>query len=297
MVIRVPAGTYVLDLGDGISAMNTAKIYLQCETAGGAINIVLPLISTAGNWWFTVYVNDVDNMAGTNPITVTVNPSDKIYGASSPIALSQNGASAVFEIVGNNAWTMNTTVSSYISSQYAGVYNVSSSSLTSLPPIPANAVNFNASGNSLTSMPILSASPLIKILNLSNNLITSIPSISDLTSLITLSLSNNKFVSFSNSLSGLTALSSIDLSTNSLLTSFTPSIIGLTSLTALRLRACALPTANVDAILADAVLAAPTITGAVTLTLQDGTNGAPSVQGTTDKNILVGTFGWTVTTN
>lgn len=296
MLVNVSAGTYVLDLGTGVAAMNTAKIYLQCQTSTGAINIILPRISTTPNWWFTVYINDVDDLAGTNPITVNINAADKIYGASSPVIFNQNGSSAVFEVVGQNAWTMNTAVGSYISSQYAGVYNVSDSSLTSLPPIPTNATSLTASNNLLTSIPTLSLLPSLRVLNVSTNLLTSLPSLSANTLMTLLSASYNNFVSFSNSFSGLVNLITISLSHNSLMTSFTSSIVGLTSLATLDLNTNALTTASVNAILADAVLAQPTITGAVSLDLSGGTNGAPSGQGIADKATLNG-LGWTVTTN
>jgi hypothetical protein len=71
--INVPAGNYNLVLGEDILSMNTAKIYLQCQTSLGAINILLPRITNPNgtslkNWWFTVYINDADGNASVNNI-------------------------------------------------------------------------------------------------------------------------------------------------------------------------------------------------------------------------------------
>lgn len=112
MQIRnVPAGTYALVLGDDISAMNTAKIYLQCQTNDGAINILLPKITdvaggllTVQNWWFQIFVNDVDGNAATNNITITPNPADTINGGSSQMVLNTNGATGCLNITGRTSW-------------------------------------------------------------------------------------------------------------------------------------------------------------------------------------------------
>src|SRR3990167_10689054 len=105
-VRNVPAGTYALVLGDDILAMNTAKIYLQCQTSGGAINILLPkitdisggLIQGIQNWWFEVFVNDVDGNALNNNITITPNPADKIDGSALAIAITSNSGTASLSI-------------------------------------------------------------------------------------------------------------------------------------------------------------------------------------------------------
>lgn len=114
--INVPAGTYTLVLDESILAMNTAKIYLQCETDGGAINILLPRItdgtSSLRNWWFNIYINDVDGNASTNNITITPHPSgDKINGSTSQVVLDTNGVTGCLQITGVNSWEF-TTVSS-----------------------------------------------------------------------------------------------------------------------------------------------------------------------------------------
>src|SRR3990167_735131 len=95
MFINVPAGTFNLTLGADAFLLNTANIYLQCQTGGGAINIVLPRISTAGittTWGFKIYINDTGNNASVNNITITPNPADKINGTlATPIILNTNG--------------------------------------------------------------------------------------------------------------------------------------------------------------------------------------------------------------
>lgn len=113
MQIRnVTAGTYALILGDDILSMNTAKIYLQCDTSSGAINILLPKITIAAggslqNWWFEVFVNDISGNAATNNITITPNPDNTINGSSSAVVLNANGATGGLKVTGASAWEFN----------------------------------------------------------------------------------------------------------------------------------------------------------------------------------------------
>lgn len=106
MQIRVvPAGTYSLVLGEDILAMNTAKIYLQCQTNDGAINILLPKItdgySSLRNWWFNIFINDIDGNAATNNITITPHPDDTINGSTSQVVLNTNGVAGTLQVIGD----------------------------------------------------------------------------------------------------------------------------------------------------------------------------------------------------
>jgi hypothetical protein len=56
------------------------------------------------NWWFTVYINDVDGNASANNIKITPHPLDKINGSGAQVTLSSNGISGCLEVVGTNAW-------------------------------------------------------------------------------------------------------------------------------------------------------------------------------------------------
>lgn len=136
MQIRnVTAGTYTLILGEDILAMNTAKIYLQCETSGGAINILLPQITNPNgtslqNWWFNVFINDVDGNASVNNITITPHPDDIINGSASQVVLSTNGVTSSVQVVGVNAWELNAGSSSASSSSGFAVEIINPSTLT-----------------------------------------------------------------------------------------------------------------------------------------------------------------------
>jgi hypothetical protein len=109
--ITILAGTtYPLVLGEDILAMNTSKIYLQCDTVGvGAINILLPKITIpAGgsikNWFLEIFINDIGNNASGNNIKITPAPSDTINGSTSQIILSTDGATGRIVITGKTAW-------------------------------------------------------------------------------------------------------------------------------------------------------------------------------------------------
>lgn len=112
--INIPAGsTYPLILGEDILAMNTSKIYLQCNTVGvGSINILLPKITIpAGdsikNWFLEIFINDIGNNASVNNIKITPSPldgGDKINGSASQITLNTNGSTGRLVITGKTAW-------------------------------------------------------------------------------------------------------------------------------------------------------------------------------------------------
>lgn len=111
-VINVTTGTYPLVLGDDILAMNTAKIYLQCQTSGGAINILLPKITipaggSISNWWFEVFINDADGNAATNNITITPNPANTINGSVTAVVLNVSGSTARLNVTGSSSWELN----------------------------------------------------------------------------------------------------------------------------------------------------------------------------------------------
>ena len=112
MFINVPAGTLNLTLGTDAFILNTANIYLQCQTGSGAVNIILPRISTVAGitttWGFKIYINDVGNNASVNNITIIPNAADKINGVlTTPIVLNTNGVTGHLQVTGTNSWEFN----------------------------------------------------------------------------------------------------------------------------------------------------------------------------------------------
>src|SRR3990167_7576199 len=102
------SGNYTVVLDDPAFILNTDKIYLQCNTALGAVNITLPRISTSGRTWgFRIYINDVSVNAATNNITIIPNAADRINGSASSIVLNTNGVTGCAEIIGTTAWAFN----------------------------------------------------------------------------------------------------------------------------------------------------------------------------------------------
>ena len=91
--------------------MNTRNIYLQCQTSGGAVNIMLPRITTVSKrttvWGFRIFINDEDGNAAANNISITPHPADTINGNASPVVLNIDGVTGDLQIVGTEKWTFN----------------------------------------------------------------------------------------------------------------------------------------------------------------------------------------------
>src|SRR3989338_6616064 len=103
------SGIFNLAFDIDLSILNTKKLYLQCQTGTAATNIILPRISTLTNgasWGFEIYINDVDNNAATNNITIAPNAADRINGSASAIVLNTNGVNAVLQINGTATWAL-----------------------------------------------------------------------------------------------------------------------------------------------------------------------------------------------
>ncbi len=150
-IINVPSGTYTLVLGDDILAMNTAKIYLQCQTSDGAINILLPRITdftnsaSLKNWWFNIFVNDIGGNASTNNIKITPNPADTINGSGAQIILASNGVCGNIQVTGQSSWEF--TIGSSTSSSVDG--------FTKTFLVPLEATMFNGGmGVALGKLPL-----------------------------------------------------------------------------------------------------------------------------------------------
>ncbi len=134
--------------------------------------------------------------------------------------------------------------------------------------------------------------------SLQTNLFTgSLPTFAQSVNLLTLRVDNNTLSGTLPNFAPCTKMTSAQFQTNSFSGYTTGGFATQKSLATLNFNANALPTASVNAILADCVTSLG-ISGRVTCTLNlaGGTNGAPSGQGIVDKATLI-TAGWTVTTN
>ena len=106
-LIIVSPGNYDLIIPPHLEEVNRNKMYLQCNTAGGLINIMLPLIATlpqyAKAWGFHIYVADAQRNAAANNITMIASPGDIVYGAAAAIINTNGGAAELF-IAGTSTW-------------------------------------------------------------------------------------------------------------------------------------------------------------------------------------------------
>ena len=106
-VIEVLPGNHDLVIPPFIEFVNTNKIYLQCLTSGGVVNISLPLIATAPKyvkpWGFHIYIADAERNASVHNINIIAAPGDIVYGAAAAIINTNGGAGEVF-IAGHTTW-------------------------------------------------------------------------------------------------------------------------------------------------------------------------------------------------
>lgn len=180
MVRFLVNGTTALDLTDPTFILNTNEIFLQCQTSLGAVNITLPPIITSGKTWgFRIFINDVDNNASVNNITITADSSDRINGLlSSPIILNQNGATGFFEISGRANWMFLSSSLEASGSQILQIADITSTVINALPAsanptillsgvVPANRMISACYGNYLTAF-INAGADLARIDNSSN---------------------------------------------------------------------------------------------------------------------------------
>jgi hypothetical protein len=104
--VQVATGGYTLALEDGIQNANNNVIYLDCLTGGGAIDIALPPISSyEGKTFWKVIINDADNNAGGNSITITPDAGESnLINSAATLVISTNGEGGEFYIVGDTDW-------------------------------------------------------------------------------------------------------------------------------------------------------------------------------------------------
>ena len=124
--------TFNLDV-NGIISNNNSQIRLLCKTADGAIVINLPPISDFGvSINASIFVDDVDNMASTNNITINSNVGNTIENAS-------------FYTINNNGGKIVIYISSFIEFGVLGL-NISSG------------LTYMGAWNALTNNPTLTSS-------------------------------------------------------------------------------------------------------------------------------------------
>lgn len=109
----VISGTYNLVVNPIWKNLVLEEIYLECDTSIAPVTINLFPISNLGRFWnVKIYVSDVSNNAGTNPITINSGSSgvplvfDTInrQGLTS-FTINYNGGDAVLMVVSENKWS------------------------------------------------------------------------------------------------------------------------------------------------------------------------------------------------
>lgn len=104
-LIKITGGTtYNLVLTDEQLKARNLKVRLLCKTLAGAITINLPKISTLGSSLdVEIIVDDFENNAGANNITVNCNAADTIQNNATQL-IKANGTIASITISSRNEW-------------------------------------------------------------------------------------------------------------------------------------------------------------------------------------------------
>jgi Leucine-rich repeat (LRR) protein len=214
-------------------------------------------------------------------------------------SLSANTALTVFDAHGNQ---LTGSIPSLSANTALTVFDAGGNQLTgSIPSLSANTAlsYFDAGGNQLTgSIPSLSANTALTVFYAHGNQLTgSIPSLSANTALTVFYAGGNQLTGSIPSLSANTALTVFYAGGNQLTGSIPGSFATQQTLANLDISTNALPSSDIDQILADLVVSL-SISGRVVcdVELGGGTNGPPTGQGITDKATLIA-GGWTVVTN
>jgi hypothetical protein len=103
MEIKV-TGSYTLPILDRFKNIVTNEVSLQCDTSQSPVNIYLPKIEKLNSaYGIKIHINDEAENSGTHSITVHVHSADKINNGMTYV-ISENGASAILKITGQNDW-------------------------------------------------------------------------------------------------------------------------------------------------------------------------------------------------
>jgi hypothetical protein len=103
----VPPGNYNLKIPKSVSQVALNKLYLQCQTSGGAITISLPKINSVPDnvqvWGFHIYIADSERNAAVNNITIVAAVGDIVYGGAAVVINTDGGVAEIF-IAGFETW-------------------------------------------------------------------------------------------------------------------------------------------------------------------------------------------------
>ena len=133
------SGTYNLVANSNWKNLVLQEIYLECDTTLAPVTINLFPISDLGRFWnVKIYVTDISNNAGTNPITINAGSSglplvsDTINRQGlTNFTINYNGGDAVLMIVTGNKWSaFSQTILAQTGLTYKGAWDANSNTPT-----------------------------------------------------------------------------------------------------------------------------------------------------------------------
>lgn len=133
------SGTYNLVANPNWKNLVLQEIYLECDTTLAPVTINLFPISDLGRFWnVKIYVTDISNNAGTNPITINAGSSglplvsDTINRQGlTNFTVNYNGGDAVLMIVTGNKWSaFSQTILAQTGLTYKGAWDANSNTPT-----------------------------------------------------------------------------------------------------------------------------------------------------------------------
>jgi hypothetical protein len=129
----VITGTYDLVADPIWRNLVLQEIYLECDTSLAPVTINLFSITDLGRFWnVKIYVTDISNNAGTNPITINAGGTDTINRQGLVnFTVDFNGGDAVFNVVTGNKWSaFSQTILTQTGLTYKGAWNANTNTPT-----------------------------------------------------------------------------------------------------------------------------------------------------------------------
>ena len=133
------SGTYNLVANPTWKNLVLQEIYLECDTTLAPVTINLFPISDLGRFWnVKIYVTDISNNAGTNPITINAGSSGlplvsdtvNCQGLTN-FTINYNGGDAVLMVVTGNKWSaFSQTILAQTGLTYKGAWDANSNTPT-----------------------------------------------------------------------------------------------------------------------------------------------------------------------
>jgi hypothetical protein len=127
------SGTYGLVVDPQWKNLVLQEIYLECDTTLSPITINLFPISDLGRFWnVKIYVTDISNNAGANPITINADGFDTInrQGVVN-FTIDYNGGDATLFVVSENKWSaINQTILAQTGLTFKGAWDANSNTPT-----------------------------------------------------------------------------------------------------------------------------------------------------------------------